>query len=71
MQKESNWMAAEIDPSTLDSAFVQSMADKGYKVVHGVSFTDPRKFAIRPESKHVCLRGRLRIRMPRKSRWPR
>ena len=43
LQNESNWMAAEIDPSTLDNAFVQSMADKGYKVVHGVSFTDPRK----------------------------
>ena len=43
LTKESNWMAAEIDPSTLDSAFVQSMVDKGYKVVHGVSFTDPRK----------------------------
>jgi hypothetical protein len=43
LTKESNWMAAEIDPRTLDAPFVQSMADKGYKVVHGVSFTDPRK----------------------------
>ena len=43
LQEESKWMAAEIDPKTLDDPFVQSLADKGYKVVHGVSFTDPRK----------------------------
>ena len=54
LQKESQWMAAEIDPETLKfndkgvpipggAAFVQSVHDKGYKVVHGVSFTDPRK----------------------------
>ena len=54
LQKESQWIAAEIDPETLKfndkgvpipggAAFVQSLHDKGYKVVHGVSFTDPRK----------------------------
>ena len=43
LQRESNWMAAEVDPAELPTHLVESLHSQGYKIVHGVEFTDPRK----------------------------
>ena len=39
----SQFMAAEVDPSTLPDYLVNSLVDSGYKIVHGVEFQDPRE----------------------------
>jgi len=43
LMKEANWMAAEVDPADIPTSLVESLHSQGYKIVHGVEFTDPRK----------------------------